>query len=497
MNIFKRAITSLTRQPIKASILLIIIIILGSVMAGAISTQIAIDNTIVNLRRRMPPVVSLEPDFDYFARDVLIDDVWRTEIDEIDIERVIITSEHLNQLADLPYVYEIYATTQTWLMNYDLNPQPFIDLYAEDVWHYNTYAVATPNILPFRYGILEIVEGRLPTEAELRGEATVTPIVISSAVAQLNGLSVGDNIEMSVPVFSLEDPIMDHEFEIIGTFDWVDYEEVAAQDPSLGNAGHDEFLFYSILNDNWISERLLRTIFIPLHIAEEMGLGGDPDSLETFYWRRGQTMNVIILDDMYYLEDFKEAASEILPDLIVIKDLSNAFADMYTSMEYLQNIANYTLLFAFIATVIVLGLLIMLFLYDRRQEIGIYLALGEKRTKIVIQILGEVITIAFIGIVVSLLVGNIVSKQISQMMLRNELVQPTHIRDGSSLKGLGFGRPMPLEEMLTVFDASLNPRTIIIFTGVGLSAVIISTALPVIYIVRMSPKKILTQGKIE
>ena len=46
MTTSKRAIKSITKRPVETIILLVIVIILGSVMAGAISVQNATDNTV-------------------------------------------------------------------------------------------------------------------------------------------------------------------------------------------------------------------------------------------------------------------------------------------------------------------------------------------------------------------------------------------------------------------------------------------------------------------
>jgi len=62
MNLFKRSMTSITRNLGKTIILLILVFILGSVIAGAISVYGAIHNTDMNLRRNMRPIVSIGTD---------------------------------------------------------------------------------------------------------------------------------------------------------------------------------------------------------------------------------------------------------------------------------------------------------------------------------------------------------------------------------------------------------------------------------------------------
>ena len=74
MNFFKRATTSILRRPGKTIILLLLVFILGTVIAGAISVEGAISNTDANLRRQMPPIVSIGEDDEAFQESPAWDD---------------------------------------------------------------------------------------------------------------------------------------------------------------------------------------------------------------------------------------------------------------------------------------------------------------------------------------------------------------------------------------------------------------------------------------
>jgi len=47
------------------------------------------------------------------------------------------------------------------------------------------------------------------------------------------------------------------------------------------------------------------------------------------------------------------------------------------------------------------------------------------------------------------------------------------------------------EEMLAAFDMSFNAQTIALFYIVGLATIMVSTLVPVMYVVMLNPKKIL------
>jgi putative ABC transport system permease protein len=45
--------------------------------------------------------------------------------------------------------------------------------------------------------------------------------------------------------------------------------------------------------------------------------------------------------------------------------------------------------------------------------------------------------------------------------------------------------------MLESYDISLNATTVVMFYGVGIGAILVSTVVPIIYIMRLDPKKIM------
>ena len=114
------------------------------------------------------------------------------------------------------------------------------------------------------------------------------------------------------------------------------------------------------------------------------------------------------------------------------------------------------------------------------------------------QVLIEVLTTALLGITLSIFDGNMIANSISREFIRIELAQPTYeeteirdpwIRELSDL-GYGGGRLSP-EEMLEAFDTSLDANSIAFFYVIGLGTVVVSTLIPIVYVVKLKPKKVL------
>jgi putative ABC transport system permease protein len=141
-----------------------------------------------------------------------------------------------------------------------------------------------------------------------------------------------------------------------------------------------------------------------------------------------------------------------------------------------------------------------LFLRDRRHEIGIYSALGERKIRVISQIVFEVIVVAFTSITLSLFAGGLIASSISKKTLNNQMIgdasgddnsKPYIEYGSSSLDWMGYGINVTSEDLMSAYKVSLTGSTIIIFYIIGLGTVLVSTIIPIIYITKLKPKKIL------
>ena len=150
-------------------------------------------------------------------------------------------------------------------------------------------------------------------------------------------------------------------------------------------------------------------------------------------------------------------------------------------------------------SLVILTLLIILFLRDRKKELGLYMALGEKRSKTISLLLLEVMTIAFLSIMVSLFIGNVFANSVSENMLMNDIAAEQERASGLGgaiwefdfFASMGFDTEIPVDVIAASYDVSLSFYAVLIFLGVGLGTVLLATVIPVIYILRLNPKEIM------
>jgi len=537
MNFLKRATTSIFRQPGKFIVLLLLIFILSTVISGAISTVAAIGNTGANLRRQMRPIVILELDHDMveaaweeaggYWHTVEIEQGVSSEMRGADWPSVMpLTSEMVRQIADLPqveyYHYAITSFLDTQLIEYlpdgaeptaggswciwdEENNVCFEELTLHDLNQKVLRGTSDYEPLEMREGLIELSSGNNFENYEQHQSTSAYPVLVSEGFARTNDFSIGstftlwiriirmDEIDWSVTEVSWENALFDqryYEFEIIGLFDVLPLET----DDEWVEAGRQRELANRIFTVNAAPAAMqLFEMEGQIAAAEEAGeeLWFDPDDWDF------QIETSIMLIDPLELESFTIAVEDYLPEFWFVNDLNGSFDQISASMQALNRIADGILLVAVGATILILSLLITLFLRDRRHEIGIYLALGEQKSKIISQILVEVLATALIGITFAIFVGNAVSAYMSHEMIRTELSQPTPQEpwersqwiDG--MADLGFGSNLSPEEMLEAFDTSLNVSAVVLLYVVGLGTVAVSTLIPIVYVVKLKPKKVL------
>ena len=520
MNFLNRAIRSVMRQFGKNIILLLLIFILVSIISGAILVEGAIGATEANLRRRMPSIVSIGVDEDRLMEEYHLTGVFP--------RAGMVTADFVREIGELPYVRDFNYSISEHLYSFDLRSYGFSQPRGR-IDFFDLTGISNANLPHIEEGFIEVVDGRMMTDDEINvpNDHGIVPTFISSSLAELNQLQIGSVFTLSCMIFDHSDPFIsnytffseenlftmeDFQFEIVGLFDTVVDREAELE------AANDSMHEFNIFERH---VGILNQIFVPNYVAAEITRFRIDAYNKMDSGNRSVSISVsslFLLEDPLYIENFRAAVEPLLPNYIGIADFSHAFDTVSSSMEMFRQIADQVLWTVVGATLIILTLLITLFLRDRRYEMGIYLALGEKKIKIVAQILLEVVVVAAVGITLAVFAGNVALSEISQVMLRNELVESrnaesnfavipgsemgdtvsvtqtiTTVSDTNSLSGMGRGFTFELmpEELVEQFELSLSTGVVLLIYGVGSAVVVAATLVSVVYIIRLNPKKVL------
>ena len=502
-----RAVISMWRQKGQTFILMGIVFLISTLLFGVISTDQAISNTDQALRARLPAVAILRENVDTISAEWEETGVW-PHWENISVE-------FLDQMSALPYVrsfnytvqaHEFYSEILRRHWNTDLflqlaDPIPNVpDQRTLSHW-FNTSlerfilnGVGNPKIWEIEAEIITLINGRTFTEQEMTQGLAVA--VVSEQFLVANHLALGDTFSLDKtyhdPDVELEERYGEYpahvltsqpfELEIIGVFG----RELIINDDLLGVDIQDHL-------------EILNQIFVPASFIASTITLTEPEALARLE-EAGSMMNFLEFSNMYFLlydplnlVAFHDAVADILPLHWKLVDYSFTYADMAHSMNMVGSIANHLFIGVTIAMVFVLLLLTLLFLQMRKVEMGIYLALGADKRKIVSQLLLEILIPSIVGVSLSVFSGYLLSSAISVEMIQNYLAEGSQASPslGGIYEILGIRYELTLEEMFAFYEVQLEVSAIIMIYIIILSAVLVSTLISAGLILRMKPKKVL------
>lgn len=536
MNNIHRGLKSLMAYKVKTGILLLLIISLGAVIASAVIVTNGIHSTTTHLRRGMPAIVMRNIDMMAgqseagYTMDELMDGAMERYYLKL-------TREMVYEIGSLPYVRDFSYTNAFYpfmMQSFDL--KEYVPGDWEQKININMFlltGVTRPSLTQIEEDVWELVAGRLFTEDEMYIDESkiYAPILITESVANLNEVSVGSIVTLHKLIFELsEDAVIPEggfsglELEYIWEHEYYDHVQIPFSFEVIGiinmpyepNDNIDRLLMQhwnqnrfiipdwkvNEINNVWLESRIdLMTVFNIENMDEEIAFLEKSMALVTPTW---------VLYDIADFDAFALQANEILPEFSIMEDMSFIQQDVLTSMRDVNSLMNQVLIFVIGATLIVLTLTILLYLRDRKYEIGVYLALGERKGKIILQVLFEVLSVTIIGIIIAVFIGNIIANQMSNFLLQEAYINAQEACEfpitpydcwnpRTSLEWSGFGIDsvqMEFDELIEIFDVSLDIGTITIFSGIVLVTAILSTIVPVMYIVELNPKEILLRGNV-
>lgn len=503
MNYIKRALLSISRKKTKSLLLFAIIFILGNVMAGAIAIRQGADNVEKNIKSQLGAVLTIDVDQEAI-NEAMKDDPTGMSV-TIDGPP---SFELLQTISRSAYVksYDFTTSTQVGSENFTswLDPDLNQGMVGEDpmqkYYQYTLKGTQFPGVLIIAEGKADLLDGRTFTQDEIDRGSPVA--LITKRLAEANNLSVGDSIVVGSYIFDWENNTtgtpavkdsQDLPLQIIGIYQ-------QKETPKTGDASDKSMMF----SDE--KQRQANTLIVPnlVVINEQKFLNeqwlADSDMPEE---EKEKARNSVYYQSLFILESpddiqaFKDETMPLLPPFYTVITNSDSYSTIAAPVEQTSKLATYVLYVAIGASILIISLVVLLFLRDRKHELGIYMSLGEQRGKVVSQVVLEVLLIAVLAIGLSLITGNFVAQGLSDSMVRDQLVQeqtdpwmdPNYGMD--SYRFNEFAANLTAQDISENYRINFSPAYIGLFFLIGLGTVLVSTVLPMLYIVRLNPKKVL------
>jgi putative ABC transport system permease protein len=487
MNFIKRGFLGITRKKGKSLILLAVILILGSLISGAISIQQATSNVEKSVKERLGAAATLELDWEEYDK-LSEEEMMNVELENIGVDLI-------KQIGELSYVKYYDYSVSTWLGSESL--EAYRGDMEDDFIHegpstdFMLKGINYAPVLDFEEQKGKLVDGRVFTQEEVDNGTSVA--IISKKLAEKNNLNVGDTFTFVNVVYTYDEETGEEDIaasrdvvlEVIGLFESQSIKEDAETSSDGGMM-------------EWMDMDYQNTVYVPNEIVLnenkyqfEEYLKTDEEYAEMMEEEEEASFDyytpMFVLNSPEDSEAFEEEVLPLLPEYYTVVSATDQYDSIAGPMESMSKLSKYVLIAAVIATVLITGLVVLLFLRDRKRELGIYLSLGESRGRVVGQILIEVMVVAFIGITLSLFSGNFIASQVSDTLMKAD--------NNNSNEDVIYYSELQInlttDDVVDSYEVSLNSSYILVFYGIGLLTILISTVIPLVYIVRLNPKKIL------
>ncbi|WP_077622361.1 ABC transporter permease [Sediminibacillus massiliensis] len=314
----------------------------------------------------------------------------------------------------------------------------------------------------------QLIEGGHITEEDEGGNGAI----IEQTLAEENGLEVGDSISVANP----EDDSISIELEIKGIYETT-------------STGSDQGM-------NFTAMIPYNKIYVPNSVAAELKGSDSEGTIDSA---------VFYIDDPADMESFVDQAekeSSIDFDTFQL----NANDQLYQQMvEPIENVASFSKNIVYLVSIagaVILGLIVMMSIRERKYEMGVLLALGEQRWKLAGQFIVEILLVAVISLGIASVSGDIVAGQVSDQLLNQELASAEQTDTPDSFRGGmrgGFNGAMPGQdqtgqvETIDELNVSVTGGDLGILAVIGMLIAVVSALLPSLSVLRLQPKTILTK----
>lgn len=318
------------------------------------------------------------------------------------------------------------------------------------------------------------------SEGEVFQETDTTTCIINEELAEYNDLQVGDQITLSNPNKEAET----YALTITGLY-------TTSETQAAGSMGGRGMSMMDPANQIYTSAAAISSI---LSASEETNAASTDQALAS------NVNGTYVFENVAAYEAFEEEAYALgLSDEYTVS--SQDVTAYENSLAPLENLSSYAMLF--LAVVLVIGgvVLVVLHMYhirERKYEIGVLAAIGMNKRRIGAQFISEIFVVTMIAVLLGTGLGACISVPVT-----NSLLSSTASSLSTSVPGRdGFGRmeesEQPADKMgfaqqyLQEVSSATDVMVVLQVCGVALLLVVLSSGIAVMSILRYEPLKILS-----
>lgn len=345
-------------------------------------------------------------------------------------------------------------------------------------------------------GTISINQGTVFTEGTENLEC-----IISDKLAEFNSLSVGDKVKISNP----NDEDETYTLKIVGIFTNSSSNETGTGFMSMTASDPANKIYLSY---NALSKILAAS-------EKNATTETDEETDETYSTKlNGQLNGTYVFADVDSYEKFVTDVENMGLDdsyTVTSQDIE-AYENSMTPLNTLSKLAGYFLIVILCIGAVILIVLNIFSVRERKYEIGVLTAMGMKKGRVALQFITEIFVITIIAVVIGAGVGAVSSVPVTNALLENQVASQN---DQADRIEQGFGRGektaqtpdsaenesvSPLDSLMgknnanayvTEISSAMNFTVVLQMLGIGVLLTVISGAVSMLFIMRYEPLKIL------
>ena len=289
---------------------------------------------------------------------------------------------------------------------------------------------ASKSNIDFKSEVLKLEKGRHIEENDNN------KIMIHEKFAELNNVNLGDKIKLSQEGKTLE-------LEVVGIY--------SGEKTNTFNGLSSDFIENTVYTDYKSSQELSNLIANNKVTSVEYGV-----------------------EDPTKLDDVIKAVENLGINNLMVSKSNKNYELVTSSVESITKITNMIRIGSVVVGVVILSLILMFWVRERTYEIGILLSLGTSKINLVLQFIVEVLLVTIFGLITALGIEMITIKYLASNV------------------GSIFSEDLPKTMADELMKMSVNGIDIVNLVIVMIAIVIISVVVALLPIIKMKPKKILT-----
>lgn len=319
----------------------------------------------------------------------------------------------------------------------------------------------------FKSGVNTIVKGRMYQEV---GEC-----IIDVDFAKENNITIGDELEFSRIVYELTEQYAESKTHLGTNFTLKVagmYENTKKYDPRE-------------------STQIPNTIFIHMDTIVEKNIINLDTTDEMFIANISLTSPDVV-------EKFtEEIKTKGFPDVMKVYSDDASYHKMTNPINGLRSVAQIFLIVILVIGAIILLILSVLTIRERKYEMGVLRAMGMNKLKVTLGLLSESIIITVICLIIAVSVGAMISQPVADTMLAGQLDAMENASDG--FQTIGQGEQISVSGTvdnvapISKIDVTLSKDVIVQMILVSIVIVGLSSAVGIFYITRYEPMQILSE----